>query len=143
MGERYVRPTVGGWLLPTVVGPWIGVYGAVTAIAALGIDRGIFGKVIGWILGMALGSVWAFAYVLLLLSVDLLLLAMRVRTLPVGRRGWASSALSPLLVLPAYWLAPPYAFYTYGVLGVAIAVIAPMVLVALGVRVVGGQKTLR
>jgi hypothetical protein len=143
MAERYVRPTVAGWLTPTLVAPWISVYGAVTAIAVLGLDYGLFGKVLGWTLGMVVGSVWAFVFCALLLVVDLALLGVKVRTLPAGKRGWATSFLSPLLVLGAYVAVPPYKFYAAGPWAVAAAVAVPMLVVALVTRVFAGSKPLR
>jgi hypothetical protein len=143
MSERYVRPTILGWLTPTLIAPWISVYGAVTAYAALGVDWGLFGKVAGWAVGMLVGSVWAFAYCLMLLVVDVLLLGVRVRTLPAGRRGWLTGLVSPLMIFGIYGVAPPHTFWRYGGWGVTAAVIAPMFVVALLVRVFGGQKTMR
>ena len=98
MSERYVRPTVAGWLTPTLIAPWISVYGAVTAFAALGVDWGLFGKIAGWAVGMLVGSVWAFVFCLMLMLVDLALLAVRVRTLPAGKRGWGTALAAPLMV---------------------------------------------
>jgi hypothetical protein len=143
MSQRYVRPTVAGWLTPTLIAPWISVYGAVTAMAVLGIDRGLFGKVLGWTVGMVVGSVWAFAFCALLLVVDLLLLGARVRTLPVGRRGWAAGLLSPLAVFATYVAVPPYRFYPAGPWAIAAAVLVPMVVVALGARLFAGAQPLR
>lgn len=143
MAERYVRPTVAGWLTPTLIAPWLSVYGAVTAIAALGIDRGLFGKVLGWTVGMLVGSVWAFVFCALLLIVDLALLGVKVRTLPAGKRGWALSFLSPLLVLGTYVAVPPYKFYAAGPWAIAAAVLIPMIAVAVGTRVFAGSKPLR
>lgn len=140
MEARYVRPTVAGWLTPTLIAPWISVYGAVTAIAALGIDRGIFGKVLGWAVGMAVGTVWAFVYCTLLVVVDLLLLGVKVRTLPAGKRGWGTGLLSPLAVFALYTVAPPYRFYAQGPWAVAAAVVVPMLLVAVVSRVAFGQR---
>lgn len=140
MSERYVRPTVGGWLRPTLIAPWLSTYGAVTAIAALGIDRGLFGKVLGWALGMTLGTVWAFAFCLMLVVVDLLLLGVKVRTLPAGKRGWAAAFFSPLVVFATYVVVPPYKFYVYGPWAVAGAVLAPMLIVAIAARVLSGMK---
>ena len=143
MAERYVRPTVAGWLTPTLIAPWLSVYGAVTAIAALGIDRGLFGKVLGWTVGMLVGSVWAFVFCAVLLVVDLALLGVKVRTLPAGKRGWALSFLSPLLVLGTYVAVPPYKFYAAGPWAIAAAVAIPMIVVAIGTRVFAGTKPLR
>lgn len=143
MTERYVRPTVPGWLAPTLLGPFLTVYGVVTAFAALGIDRGPFGKVLGWALGMALGTVWATVFVLVLALFDVALLAVKVRTLPTGKRGWGTALLSPLAVLAVYTVVPPYAFYRSGPWAVVAAALVPMVVVGLGARVAFGQKPLR
>jgi hypothetical protein len=143
MSERYVRPTIAGWLTPTLIAPWISVYGAVTAFAALGVDWGLFGKIAGWAVGMLVGSVWAFVFCLMLVLVDVLLLAVRVRTLPAGKRGWLASFVSPLMVFGIYGVAPPHTFWHYGVWGVIAAVLAPMMAVATVVRVFAGQKPLR
>ncbi len=143
MSERYVRPTIAGWLTPTLIAPWISVYGAVTAFALLGVDWGLFGKIAGWAVGMLVGSVWAFAFCFMLILVDLALLAVRVRTLPAGKRGWGASLLAPLMVFGIYGVAPPHTFWPYGGWGVAAAVLAPMALVAIFMRVFAGRKPLR
>ena len=140
MSQRYVRPTVGGWLIPTLIAPWISVYGAVTAYAALGIDWGLFGKIAGWAAGMIAGSVLAFVFCLMLIVVDLALLAVKVRTLPAGKRGWGASFVSPLMVFGIYAVAPPHTFWPYGWWGVGIAVFAPMLVVAFLTRLFGGMK---
>ena len=139
MAERYVRPTVAGWLTPTLLAPWITAYGAVTAIAALKID-GLFGKVLGWTVGMLVGSVWAFVFCTLLIVVDLALLGVKVRTLPAGKRGWAASLLSPFAVFASYVAMPPYKFYAAGPWAVGAAVLVPMIVVAIASRVLGGSK---
>ena len=139
MAERYVRPTVAGWLTPTLLAPWITAYGAVTAIAALKID-GLFGKVLGWTVGMFVGSIWAFVFCTLLIVVDLALLGVKVRTLPAGKRGWATSLLSPLAVFASYVAVPPYKFYAAGPWAIGAAILAPMVIVAIASRVISGRK---
>ena len=140
MSEKYVRPTVGGWLRPTLIAPWLSTYAAVTAIALLGIDYGPWGKGLAWFAGMAIGSVWAFVYCTMLVVTDLLLLGVKVRTLPAGKRGWGAAFLSPLPVFAAYFVMPPYKFYAYGPWAVAGAVLAPMVVVAIASRVLSGIK---
>ena len=141
--QRYVRPTVGGWLRPTLIGPWISVYGAVTAAAALGIDRGLFGKVVGWTLGMVIGTAWTFVFCLTLILVDVALLAVKIRTLPSGKKGWGAALLSPFAVFGIYAAAPPYQFIKYGPWAIVGAVLAPMLVVAIVARVFAGQKPLR
>lgn len=139
MSERYVRPTIAGWLSSTLLGTWISVYGAVTLFAALGVDWGLFGKIAGWAVGMVVGSVWAFAFCTMLVFVDVALLAVRARTLPAGRRGWASAFAAPLMVFGIYGIAPPHTFWHHGGWAIAAAIIAPMGLVALLVRLFAGQ----
>jgi hypothetical protein len=143
MSERYVRPTIAGWLTPTLIAPWISVYTAVTAFALLGVDWGPVWKIAGWAAGMLVGSVWAFAFCTLLVVIDLALLAIRVRTLPAGKRGWLASFAAPLLVFGIYGVAPPHTFWHYGAWGVVAAVLAPMAIVALAFRIATGAKTLR
>lgn len=141
MSDKYVRPTVGGWLRPTLIAPWLSTYGAVTAIAFLGIDRGgLWGKGAAWLLGMTIGSVWAFAYCLMLILVDLLLLGVKVRTLPAGKRGWGAAFVSPLACFASYFVIRPYELYPYGPWAIAGAVLAPMVVVAIATRVLTGMK---
>jgi hypothetical protein len=143
MSQRYVRPTIAGWLTSTLIAPWISVYGAVTAFAAFGLDWGLFGKVATWAAGMLVGTVWAFAFCTLLVLIDVLLLAVRVRTLPAGKKAWGASLVAPLMVFGVYVVAPPHTFWPYGWGTVATAVLAPMAIVALLVRVFAGQKPLR
>ncbi len=143
MSERYVRPTVAGWLTPTLIAPWLSMSAAVTAFAALGVDWGLFGKVAGWAVGMIAGSIWSFVYCLMLIVVDLMLLGVKVRTLPAGARGWGLSFLSPLMVFGVYAVAPPYTFWPYGWWTVAGVTLAPMLVVALLTRIFAGRKPLR
>lgn len=143
MSERYVRPTIAGWLLPTLVAPWLSVYAAVTAYAALGVDWGLFGKVAGWALGMVVATAWTFVYCAVLVAVDLLLLAVRVRTLPTGGKGWLAALASPLVAFASYAVAPPHTFWRNGAWGVALAVALPMLAAAFVFRVVLGRKPLR
>lgn len=139
--RKYVRPTVAGWLTPTLLAPWLSMTAAVTAFAALGVDWGLFGKVAGWAVGMLVGGVWAFVYCTLLVLVDLLLLGVKVRTLPAGGRGFATAFLSPLAIFGVYAVAPPHTFWAYGGFwGVGAAVLVPMLVVGLGTRLFAGIK---
>lgn len=143
MGERYVRPTVGGWLRPTLLGPWISVYAAITAAVLLGVDAGVIGKVLGWAVLMAVGSVWTFVFCIFLVVTDLALLAVKIRTLPNGKRAWLTTTLSPLAVFGIYRVAPPHTFYNYGPWAVVAAILVPMFVVASAVRLFAGAKPLR
>lgn len=141
MVERYVRPTVAGWLTPTLLAPWMASYATVTALVLFHLD-GIFGRVLGWTFGMVVASIWSFVYCAILVLVDLALLTMKVRTLPSGRRGWGSTLCSPIIVFVTYASVPPYKFYPAGGWAVAAAILFPMLVVAIVSRMVAGTKTL-
>src|SRR3954469_5013900 len=107
MAEQDVRPTVGGWLRPTLLAPWISVYGAVTLGVLLGFDYGgKAGKIAAWVAGMLAGSVWSFVFCTMLILVDLALLGIKIRTLPEGQRGWLCAFGAPLPALAVYSVLP-------------------------------------
>ena len=137
--ERYVRPTVAGWLTPTLIAPWVTAYGATLALALFHFDN-LFGRAFGIAAGLLIASVWSFVYCAMLMVVDLLLLGVRIRTLPAGKKGWLVSLLSPLAVFGAYVASPPYKYYAGGPWVIAAAVLVPMALVAIVSRVAGGSK---
>ncbi len=63
MPPRYVRPTVGGWLTPTLIAPWLSAYASVTALAvfppsAHALFSGLAFAAIASHLRGASGSVW-------------------------------------------------------------------------------------
>lgn len=138
--QKYVRPTVAGWLTPTLLAPWISVYGAVSAYTLLGLDFGRVGKGVAWVTGMLAGSAWAFVFCTLLVVTDLLLLGVKVRTLPAGGRGWLATLIAPLPALASYTMMPWKTISLSGPWSIAGAVAIPMVIVAIVARVVAGQK---
>ena len=138
--ERYVRPTIGGWLPPVLFGPWISVYSAVSLYAALGPEHRFLGRWAMWAMGMLAGSLGAAMYVTVLVIVDLALLALRQRTLPTGGRAWATAMGSPLVVMLSYMVFAPHGFYKFGPWAIAAAMFIPMVVSAFGVRVFAGKK---
>jgi hypothetical protein len=141
MAEKYVRPTVGGWLRPTLLAPWISVYGAVTLGALFGFDYGgKAGKIAAWIAGMLAGSVWAFVFCTMLILIDLALLGIKIRTLPAGKRGWLGAFLAPLPAFAVYSVLPWKTIALSGPWSVAGAVLIPMAIVAIIGRFVSGQK---
>lgn len=141
--ERYVRPTIAGWLGPTMIGPWISVYSAVSAYAAFGPEGRFLGRWAMWAMGMLAGSLVAAMYVLVLILVDVLLLALRQRMLPNGLRAWGMALGSPLLLGVSYMVFAPHGFYKYGPWAIAAALFVPMVVSAFGVRLFAGTKIAR
>jgi len=138
--ERYVRPSVAGWLLPTTVGTFIASYGAVSLYAALGPLPELVPRTVFWIIGMAVATGWSLFYVLLQSLVDLALLTIRVRTLVNGRAAWLSAIVAPLFPILTYAVYSPHKWWKLGPWAVAIAVLVPMVIAAFGVRVIGAKK---
>jgi hypothetical protein len=139
MVQRYVRPTVEGWLVPTLFAPWLSAFVFVTASVAWRFDRGLL-QVGSWALGMLLACAWTFAYCVVLVLTDAALLAVKVRTLPVGRRGWLASFGSPFAVFATYAVLPPYRFYAAGAWTVCAAIVLPMVAAALASRLLCGER---
>lgn len=140
--ERYVRPTIAGWIFPTLIAPWIASYASVAGFLALGVD---FGKwhYAAWVVGLVFAGVFAFAYSLILMIVDLLLLAVRVRTFASGGRAWLSTMLSVPAIYGVYVAMPPHKFWHTGGWGVAAAVVVPMIVGAFALRIFAGRKPLK
>jgi hypothetical protein len=140
--EKYVRPTIAGWLTPTLVAPWVASYASTAAFLALGVD---FGKwhTAAWVVGLVFAGVFAFTYSLTLVLIDLLLLAIRVRTFATGKRAWLGHFLAVPAIFSVYVAVPPHKFWASGAWGVAAAVFVPMLVGALGLRIFAGRKPLK
>lgn len=140
MSQRYVRPTFRGWIFPTLIGPFVSVYTTVSLVAAFWGDIGTIWRGVGWVAGMVGGTIWAILYILLLTLVDVSLLMVKLRTLPVGGRAWLMALACPAVIAGIYKLVPPYKFYASGPWGVILAFLLPMVVVTLVTRVAFGRK---
>ncbi len=138
--ERYVRPSIAGWLLPTTIGTFVAAYGAISLYAALGPLPDLLPRSVFWVVGMAIATGWALVFVLLQSLVDLALLAVRLRTLANGKRAWLSSIVAPLLPILSYAAYSPHKWWKMGPWAVLGAVLIPMVVSAIAVRVVAGKK---
>ncbi len=136
----YVRPSIAGWLLPTTVGTFVAAYGAISAYAALGPLPDLLPRTVFWVVGMAIATGWALVYVLLQSLVDLALLAIRVRTLVNGKKAWLSAVIAPLFPIATYAAYSPHKWWKMGPWAVAIAVLVPMLVSAVGIRVFAGKK---
>ncbi|MBX3231122.1 MAG: hypothetical protein KIT84_37295 [Labilithrix sp.] len=140
--ERYVRPTIAGWIFPTLIAPWIASYASVAGALALGVDFGKW-QYAAWVVGLVFAGVFAFTYSLTLILIDLLLLAVRLRTFSTGGRAWLSTMLSVPAIFGVYTAFPPHKFWHTGAWGVAAAVFVPMLVGALVLRVFAGKKPLK
>ncbi len=138
--ERYVRPSVAGWIFPTTIGTFLSSYAAVSLYAFLGPLPELVPRMAFWIVGMAIATGWALVYVLLQSVVDLALLAVRVRTLANGKSAWLSALVAPLFPIATYVVYSPHKWWKLGPWAVAIAVLVPMLVSAVGVRVLSAKK---
>jgi len=123
--------SIASWMASVVVGTYAGAWGYATLSAVLrgGLTR--------WALLMAVSTAIAAFQVFLLGAIDLVLLWLKVRMLPQGRRAWlgaiGSSALSVSLTIgwPSLrWLSPAGLFFA----------VLPMIAVPLAVRLIWGER---
>ena len=138
--KRYRRPSIAGWLAPLLLGPWPAIVASVTAYAFWGpavpyVPRGVVAGV-GLLLGALAGSV----YIALVAALDVLLLAVRLRTLPTGARGWSTMLASPLAFLLAYNVLRPWTFWKGGPWTVLFVLAIPLVVTAVATRVLFGVR---
>lgn len=138
--ERYVRPSIAGWLLPTTLGTFLSSYGAVSLYAAMGPLPDLVPRTVFWVVGMAVATGWSLLFVLLQSVVDMALLAVRVRTLVNGKTAWLSSFAAPLFPLATYAAYSPHKWWRLGPWAIAIAVLMPMIVSAVGVRLFAAKK---
>jgi len=138
--ETYKRPTVGGWLTPLLLGPWLSIFAAVTLYAFLGPEWKYVSRWIIWGVGMLCGGLLGTVYVLMLALVDVALLAVRVRSFSTGKRGWLSSALSPFAFMGVYALLKPWTYWKGGPWTVVAILLVPMAITAIATRVLYGAK---
>jgi hypothetical protein len=120
-------------------GPWLSIALAVSLYAVLGPEHRFVGRWVVWAIGMGIGTLVAMLFVLVQVTIDVFLLAIRQRTLPVGKRAWLMSTGAPLVVVSSYALMPRD-LYKYGPWAIVAAVLVPMIVTALGVRIFAGQK---
>lgn len=138
--ERYVRPSIAGWLLPTTVGTFVAAYGSVALYAAFGPLPDLVPRVAFFVAGMAIATGWSLVYVLLQSLVDLALLAVRVRTLVNGKTAWLSAVVAPLIPIATYVAYSPHRWWKLGPWAVVIAMLAPMLVSAIGIRVFAAKS---
>lgn len=99
----------GPWLRPTLLGPFITIFGLVTVShAALGgaADAMIFAghELDSWLMAMLIGGFLASAIVVSLIVADVSLLAAKLRKLPSGLGAWLSALLAPFALFVAWHL---------------------------------------
>lgn len=138
MSEIYRRPTIAKWLLPSAIGPMVASWLAALLYALLGVRDELFWVVL--VTGVAIGSLWAFAYAIVAALLDVALLGIKVRRLPNGRDAWLQSFAAPALSLAAYAVYPPHKWWKLGPWAVVVAVLVPPVIAIVASRLAIGKK---
>src|SRR5262252_1217326 len=136
---KYVRPTVGQWLRPAMLGPWLSIAVAVSLYAFFGPEFRFVPRWGVWAIGMAIGTLVAAVYVLVQVLVDVVLLALKQRAFATGRNAWLAALGGPLLVCATYAMIEPWTYYKSPWMVVAM-MIAPILIVTLAVRLFAGPK---
>lgn len=136
----YKRPSIAGWLVPLLVAPFVAAYASVAAYSYLGPLPDLVPRMAFLVVGLAVASLWAPLFSLILVLVDLALLATRMRTLENGGRAWLGALVAPLLPLVSYAVYSPHNWWKLGPWTVVAAVLVPMFISAVVVRVVSGKR---
>jgi hypothetical protein len=124
------RPSIGEWMASVVLGTFFGAWGFASLYAVLR------GSLIKWVLLLAICSALAAVQVVVLGTVDLLLLWLKVRQLPNGRRAWTGSILSSVIIGVV-----GVGFARFGSpIGVLASVLVPMFAISAGMRLFTGER---
>lgn len=134
------RPSFGRWFRPLFLGTYLGSWGA-AAVHALTDPRLAWLPYVGvlkWVLYLVGFTLLAFVWIAGVALYDVLLLKLRLRTLPTGLRAWGLAALAPLvggLVLRLLPTSAAVAFWPW-----LAAALVPTLAVAFGSRFALGQR---
>jgi hypothetical protein len=123
-----------------MVGPWLSIAVAVSLYAACGPEHRFIGRWGLWAIGMAAGALVSAVYTLIQVLVDVTLLALRQRAFATGRNAWLMASGGSLAVCASYVVMAPWKFYKHGPWGVVAAILAPILVVTLGVRLFAGPR---
>lgn len=126
------RPSIAAWMASVVIGTYAGAWGFATTSALMR------GGLVRWVVLMAFSSAFAAALVVALGAIDTILLWLRVRMLPNGRKAWVGSMLSSVIVL-GLGMGWPFAKY-FGTAGFVLSIAAPLIAVPLAVRLILGER---
>ncbi len=101
------RPTFGRWFAPLYLGTHLGAWGgaAVHALTDARLAWLPYVGVLKWALYLVGFTLLALVWVALVAAYDVLLLKLRVRTLPTGLRAWGLATSAPLVggVVLRFW----------------------------------------
>jgi hypothetical protein len=130
--------SIGSWVFPSFFGTLMSSWLYVTMATLFGFTWPFPSKILSWLVLMAIATPVAAGLGGATLLFDVVLLAVRARELPQGRAAWRMAAISPIFVAVSYIFFRPTLLG--GIAGLFVTLVAPVLLTALGVRVVLGQR---
>ena len=136
----YRRPSIAGWLAPTLLAPWLAMTISVAVYGALAPLHELIPRTAFVIFGLIIGALWATVYALVTALLDLALLVTRLRTLPNGLRAWLGSFLAPLAALASYAAYSPHKWYKFGPWAIVAALAVPLGVSTVAGRIRSGTK---
>ncbi|MEZ4340599.1 MAG: hypothetical protein R3B82_28595 [Sandaracinaceae bacterium] len=129
--------TLRPWLLPTLLGPLLVMWGVATLGAfAIGTSALTFGTVDDWAVLMMWCTLFGSTMGVFLVGADVVLLAGKVRQLPTGARAWLSSMVVPFFVYGLWIVLPPPSTVPFFVLWM----LGPIFLAGLASRILFGTR---
>lgn len=138
--DKYVRPTVAGWLTPLLLGPWIGSYAFVSAWSWLGPQYPYVPRMAAFIVGLTVATIYSLTFVIAQALLDVALLTVRLRALPTGKRAWLVAILSPVVPLLVSTLTMKRALWSLNPWVIVATLAAPFCVTLLATRIAFGEK---
>jgi hypothetical protein len=127
------------WVGPAYLGTTISSWTAASLYLALTKPEPLLGNMLlNWLLLVAFVTPIAGFLATSMLTLDVILLKLKVRALPTGGAAWRMALLAPLPVAGAFYLRQPS--FTPGATAFLLTILAPIAASALAVRVTMGSK---
>lgn len=128
------------WLRPTLLGPFVSSLGLVTLSHLTIGEQVLFAghRFDSWLVSMMVTGFIAAGVVVNLILADVALLKMKLRRLPTGFRGWASSMVAPIAVFSAW--AKLGLGDGESMLELVVRIVAPMIAMAYATRLFLGSR---
>jgi hypothetical protein len=127
------------WVGPAYLGTTISSWAAASLYVWLARPEPLLGNLLlNWLVLVAFVTPIASALATTMLTLDVILLKLKVRALPTGGSAWRMALLAPLPVAGAFYLHHPS--FTLGLTTLLLTVLAPVAASAFTVRLAMGSK---
>lgn len=127
------------WVGPAYVGTAISTWATIAVYLGITKPTPLLGSyALTWLAWAAAATPVAGALATVMLTLDVILLKLKLRALPTGGAAWRMAMLAPLPVAVVFHFHHPS--LTAGMLGVALTILAPVAVAATSVRVALGQS---